>query len=299
MDSSKTDQLKVGMGYATLAYIGWGFFPIYWKFLKHVPLMQILSHRVIWAFVFYTAVLYWKEKKFSFFKPKTRGLSFNLGFASILLMSNWLVYIYAVNSGQIVESSLGYFINPLVNILIGVLFLKETLNREQKIAGILAAIGVLIITVAQMKIPWIALYLALSFAGYGLIKKMNPISGLKSNQFESALFVPLALVFLILQPTDWVTDQNQNVSLALLVGSGIVTGLPLIFFAEAAQRIPYYLLGFFQFLAPTLQFLSGVVIFKEEVTPLKFVGFIFIWVAGAVLVFRGALKARRSSKNSS
>ncbi|AGH95568.1 EamA family transporter RarD [Pseudobdellovibrio exovorus] len=306
MDNSKSDQLKIGMGYATLAYIGWGFFPIYWKFLKHVPLMQILSHRVIWAFVFYTAVLFWKERKLSFFRPKTKGLSFfrpktkglsfNLGFASVLLMSNWLVYIYAVNSGQIVESSLGYFINPLVNILIGMIFLKETLNREQKIAGILAAIGVLIITVAQMKVPWIALYLALSFAGYGLIKKMNPVSGLKSNQFESALFVPVALVFLLLQPTDWMTNQNQDISLALLVGSGIVTGLPLIFFAEAAQRIPYYLLGFFQFLAPTLQFLSGVVIFKEEVTPLKFVGFIFIWVAGAVLVLRGALNGRHLIK---
>lgn len=291
---TKSDQMRSGMGYAALAYMGWGFFPIYWKFLKHVPLMQILSHRVIWAFVFYTLVIFWRERKISLFKPKDRGTTLNLSFASALLMSNWLVYIYAVNSGQIVESSLGYFINPLVNILIGVWFLKEKLSRYQTIATVLAGLGVLIIAIAQMKIPWIALYLAFSFAGYGLIKKMNPVSGLKSNQFESVLFVPMALVFLIIQPTEWLSSDNGMTTVLLLIGSGIVTGLPLIFFAEAAQRIPYYMMGFFQFLAPTLQFLSGVLIFKEEVTLLKLLGFICIWIAGSLLVLQGLMGRRKN-----
>jgi chloramphenicol-sensitive protein RarD len=277
-------QHKLGMIYATLAYISWGFFPIYWKFLKHVPLMQILSHRVLWAFVFYTLILIYKERKFIFFKPENKKTFINLSLASVLLMGNWLVYIYAVNSNQIVESSLGYFINPLVNILIGVFFLKEKLSKYQIVASFLAAIGVLIISLDQGHIPYIALFLAVSFSFYGLLKKLNPVSGLKSNQFESMIIVPMALLFLFSQPVDWVTDANVTQSVLFLVGSGVVTGLPLIFFAEAAQRIPYYLMGFFQFLAPTIQFLSGVLIFSEPMSSLKLKGFLFIWLAGFLLI---------------
>lgn len=277
-------EAKAGMAYAALAYLGWGFFPIYWKFLKHVPLMQILSHRVIWAFVFYTAVLVWKERRLRLFRPPSRRAAWNLGFASVLLMANWLVYIYAVNSDQIVESSLGYFINPLVNILLGVLLLRERLTLPQTVASVLAGLGVLVITFDQGRIPWIALFLAFSFAFYGLIKKMNPAPGLKSNQFESVIIVPVALVFLLMQSHSWVTPANAVPSILLLIGSGVVTGLPLVLFAEAAQRIPYYLMGFFQFLAPSLQFLSGVLIFGEAVSPLKLGGFALIWLAGLLLV---------------
>ena len=186
MNDSKN--FKLGMLYASLAYLGWGFFPIYWKFLKHVPLLQILAHRVLWAFVFYSLILVYKNRKFVFYKPENKKTFFNLTLASILLMGNWLVYIYAVNSNQIIESSLGYFINPLINILIGVLFLKERLSKYQTTAVVLAAIGVLIISLDQGRIPWIALFLAVSFSCYGLIKKINPLSGLKSNQFESIIF---------------------------------------------------------------------------------------------------------------
>lgn len=283
--SALNSETKSGMIYAVLAYLCWGFFPIYWKFLQHVPLMQILSHRVLWAFVFYTVILVWREKSLRIFRPQTKRLALSLTIASLVLMANWLVYIYAVNSGQIVESSLGYFINPLVNILAGVVFFKERLSRVQTLAAVLAGIGVLIISLDQLRVPWIALFLAVSFSIYGLIKKVHRVSGLKSNQYESVVMVPLALALLLMQSHAWVTSENVVVSTLLLVGSGLVTGLPLIFFAEAAQRLPYYMMGFFQFLAPTLQFLSGVLIFHEPLSRLKLSGFAFIWLAGVMLIF--------------
>lgn len=281
---SHDKNFRSGVVYALLAYFGWGFFPIYWKFLSHVPYIQILSHRVVWAFVFYSLVLIYRNKKIVLFKPHTKKIFLTLGLASILLMGNWFVYIYAVNSNQIVESSLGYFINPLVNILFGVMLLKEKLNRTQIIATILAAIGVIIIALDQQHIPTIALFLAVTFSLYGLIKKLTPASSLQSNQFESLMMLPFAVGLLLFQSYDWVTSDNIIYSIFLLVGAGLVTGLPLIFFAEATRRIPYYLMGFFQFLAPTLQFLSGVVIFNEPLSELKLKGFVFIWGAGVLLI---------------
>ena len=295
-DNSVNKDLKTGSIYAILAYLGWGFFPVYWKLLQHVPFLQILCHRVIWSFVFYTAIMTYKDKSFSIYKPPGFKLIRNLSFGALVLMSNWLVYIYAVNSNQIVESSLGYFINPLVNILIGVLFLKEKLSRNQTVATALAAIGVLVIALAQGHVPWIALFLAVSFSIYGLVKKLNPVSALNSNQYESVMLLPFALVFLMTQSYEWVNPENKNLSILLLMGAGVVTGLPLLFFSAAAKRIPYYLMGFFQFLAPTLQFLSGVVIFNEPLSQSKLVGFIFIWLAGALLILNSWYVSRNTKK---
>lgn len=285
MKSVNSDEiLNRGMLYAFIAYLGWGFFPIYWKLLKHVPYVQILSHRVVWSFVFYSIVLMFIEKKFYFYKPVNLKIFKYLFLASCLLMSNWLVYIYAVNSNQIIESSLGYFINPLVNILLGVFLLKEKLKNFQKVASVLALIGVSIITLDQGKIPWIALFLAGSFSLYGLIKKTISVDSLKSNQFESFIMLPLGVFFIFKEQAVWMTPDNTIVSLSLLVGSGLVTGLPLIFFSSAAQKIPYYLMGFFQFIAPSLQFLSGVLLFDESISQIKLIGFVFIWGAGILLL---------------
>ena len=294
---SEAKNLKAGMAYATLAYLGWGFFPIYWKFLHHIPVLQILCHRVLWSFLFYTVILFFKERKFFIFKPETKRAFLSLALASVLLMGNWLVYIYAVNSDQVVESSLGYFINPLVNILIGVLILKERLSVFQTVATLLAALGVLIISIGQGHIPWIALFLAVTFSCYGLIKKKTSISGLKSNQFESLIFIPVAILFLFLQEQTWMKSENVPLTAALLAGSGLITGLPLIFFAEATQKIPFYLLGFFQFLSPTIQFLSGVFIFGEPLSEMKLRGFIFIWVAGILLILNTWWVSRKSRKS--
>lgn len=298
MSESQQAETKKGYIYATLAYLGWGFFPIYWKLLLAVPAVEILCHRIIWGFVFYFSVLAVKQKKISLFVPKEKKEKRLLEFAAVVIMLNWFVYVYAVNSGQIVESSLGYFINPLVNILVGVLFLKERLQTMHKAAALLAAVGVAIITYDKGRLPWIALFLALSFSLYGLLKKNVKTSGEKSNLYETTVLIPLALAFQIY----WiwygkspVLAPNLDVQwgqLGLLIGGGIITGLPLIFFAEAAKRIPFYMLGFFQFVAPSLQFLSGVVLFGEPLSQTTFFGFILIWLAGLVLIVNNIIRKK-------
>lgn len=298
MSESQQAETKKGYIYATLAYLGWGFFPIYWKLLLAVPAVEILCHRIIWGFVFYFSVLAVKQKKISLFVPKEKKEKRLLEFAAVVIMLNWFVYVYAVNSGQIVESSLGYFINPLVNILVGVLFLKERLQTMHKAAALLAAVGVAIITYDKGRLPWIALFLALSFSLYGLLKKNVKTSGEKSNLYETTVLIPLALAFQIY----WiwygkspVLAPNLDVQwgqLGLLIGGGIITGLPLIFFAEAAKRIPFYMLGFFQFVAPSLQFLSGVVLFGEPLSQTTFFGFILIWLAGLLLIVNNIIRKK-------
>lgn len=293
-ESGPSTTVKSGTLYAVLAYLGWGFFPIYWKLLKHIPYLEILCHRVVWSFAFYSAVLFYKKRKFFVYKPPGFVLTRNLVLGSVLLMMNWLMYIYAVNSNQIVESSLGYFINPLVNIALGVFFLNERLTTYQKVATIMAVTGVGIITFAQGQIPWIAMFLAVSFSLYGLIKKINLVTSLNSNQFESLVMLPFALIFLFSQSPQWIHAENINLSVLLLVGSGVVTGLPLIFFALAAQKVPYYVMGFFQFLAPSIQFLTGVLIFNEPISSLQLKGFIFIWAAGLLLIIQGWWNSKKS-----
>lgn len=295
MSPQEQGNLKAGVIYALLAYLAWGFFPIYWKFLKHIPALEILCHRVIWAFAFYSLILVFQKKKFLLYWPENSKRTISLLLAATLLMANWFVYIYAVNSNQIVESSLGYFINPLVNIAIGVFFLKETLNFYQKLATFLAFVGVLIISFDQGHLPWIALFLAFSFSFYGLIKKLHPAPALESNQYESFVMIPVALALLLFEqrligvsPFPVQSDFDMSTAL-LLLGSGVITGLPLIFFAEAAQRMPFYLLGFFQFLAPSLQFMTGVFLFSEPLSYEKLIGFVFIWTAGALIILNNTV----------
>jgi chloramphenicol-sensitive protein RarD len=296
--ASEAANLKAGYIFATLAYLGWGFFPIYWKLLKQVPSIEILCHRVIWSFVFYTLVVFFKDKHWRIFWPSSKKTLFYLSLAAAILMGNWFVYIYAVNSNQIVESSLGYFINPLINITLGVVLLKERLSKLQLVATICAAVGVLIISMDQGHLPWIALFLAISFSTFGLIKKLNPVPGLHSSQFESFVMLPVAFGLLALEhkwmghfPFPWEHGFDLATGL-LLAGGGLITGLPLIFFSEAAQRMPFYLLGFFQFLAPSFQFLSGVVLFSEPLSSTKLKGFIFIWVAGMLILLNNWLMNR-------
>jgi chloramphenicol-sensitive protein RarD len=290
MNSKK---LNPGYVYAFFAYLCWGFFPIYWKFLKHVPLVQILAHRVLWAFIFYTLIIWIKEKKFSIYKPENKKMFGKLLLATVMLMFNWVIYIYAVNSNQIVEGSLGYFINPIANILLGVFLLKEKLSKPQIFASVFAALGVFIIAYDQGHLPWIGLVLAATFSIYGVLKKSVTTSGLKSNQFESVVFVIPALIFIFSDSHTWINSENQVSTVLFLMGAGIVTGLPLIFFAEAAKRIPYYMMGFFQFLAPSLQFLCGVLIFKEPLSQTKMIGFIFIWSAALMLTVYSYYKSKK------
>lgn len=292
---------KQGYIYATLAYVMWGFFPIYWRFIQEVPALEILCHRIIWAFVFYTLVISIRHKKLFLYWPSDPRMFRNLAIASAFIMLNWFVYIYGVNSNQIVETSLGYFINPLMNMLIGVFILKETVNKVQITAFASAALGVFIIALQQGRFPWLAFTLASSFAVYGLIKKTNPVEGLKSNQFESLLMFPISLILLFCLPSLIGTSpfplsgEFSWSTCIFLICAGPATGLPLIFFAEAAQRLPMYLLGFFQFLAPSLQFLTGVFLFGESLGRLQLVGFVFIWVASGLVIANNYLPRKRAA----
>lgn len=297
------NRYRSGCIYAVAAYVCWGFFPIYWKLLKHVPPLEILCHRVVWAFLFYSLVLFYRHKKITFYWPMNRKHLIQLTIGSCFLMSNWFVYIYAVNSNRIIESSLGYFINPIINILIGVFFLKETLNFAQKLATAAAIVGVGIISWDQGQLPWLAIFLAISFSLYGLTKKLVAAPALETNQYESLILLPLtvALLFFIEPMTGHQAFQwgyaNMYSTLAMLIGGGVVTGLPLIFFSEAAQRLPFYLMGFFQFLSPSFQFMSGVLIFSEPLSATKLLGFAFIWSAGGLVLLNQWVMAR-SARNS-
>lgn len=279
------------MLYAFFAYFFWGFFPVYWRLLKHVPISEVLAHRLIWACIFYTLVLFIKNKKFVFYKPKSKKSFLILFFAALALMANWFVYIYSVNHNQVLEGSLGYFINPIVNIILGVTLLKEKLNRHQIISALTATIGVLVITFDQGHLPWIALFLAATFSFYGFSKKINSeATGLESNQFESVIFFPMALMYIIYlfstSQTTWInsTEISPLQTSLLLMGAGVITGFPLVLFAEGARRLPYYMMGFFQFLAPTLQFIVGYFIFKEPLSQHKLLGFFIIWAAILYLI---------------
>ena len=279
------EEVFKGNLFAIAAYTIWGFFPIYWKLLQSIPSLEVMMHRILWSFLFYYLVNLIFKKRISLL-PNVDFKVFALLFAaSLLLMTNWFLYIYAVNSNQIVESSLGYFINPLFNVLMGIFILKENLSRMKLISVLLAAVGVSVIAFSDFKIPWIALTLAVTFSFYGLIKKKCRIDASDSNQIESLIFVLPSLGYLFLYGTKLEHLVNQPILCVYLIISGIITGVPLLFFTGAAKRIPYYQMGFYQFISPTLQFLCGVILFNEPVSYLKLSGFVFIWLSSMLLIY--------------
>lgn len=274
--------MKKGVWLGIGAYAAWGLFPIYWKWLHAVPALQLLAHRIVWSFLLLTGVLLvlrqWRAFRAEALHRRTLGIYL---IAGLLLSINWGTYVWAVNAGYIVETSLGYFINPLLNVLLGVFILHERLRRMQWIAVGLATVGVVYLTLVYGSPPWIALTLAFSFGLYGLVKKMAPLGALHGLTLETAiLFIPM-LLYLI-----WAEVNGQGaflhtdaVSTLLLIGAGIVTVIPLLMFASAVRSIPLSLIGILQYIAPTLQFLIGVLIFGEAFTPTQFVGFGLVWLA--------------------
>ncbi|HRO67282.1 MAG TPA: EamA family transporter RarD [Pseudobdellovibrionaceae bacterium] len=279
-----------GARYAILAYSAWGLFPLYWKLLYDVPALTVLLHRIFWCILFYSGLRVYGSGKNAFrFRLSAKEWP-GVFAAAIFIGTNWLLYIWAVNAGHIVETSLGYFINPLINILLGIVFFKEKLLRHQKVAVLLALIGVSVLTWEAGRIPWIALSLAMTFSLYGFLRKRIDVGSIEGGQLESLLIlVPVFAAALFLGKP---LVPDRNVDWIFLIASGVVTGLPLIWFVEAAKRLPYYLLGFFQYLAPTLQFFTGVVIFHEPLSSWKFVGFAFIWSGIAWLLWKTLRRAR-------
>ena len=294
-----------GMLYTAGAYVLWGILPIYWKFINDVSALEILAHRVIWSFIFvFMIVLLLKRKLLkNFFQVQMsqKKTWFGLLLASLFISINWLTYIFAVNTNHIVEASLGYYINPIIAVLLGVLVLREKVNVLQAVSFVIAGIGVVYMTLSVGKLPWISLLLALSFGFYGLSKKLIKVDSILGLLLETLFVLPFALLFLAYLG---VTDQHSfstgslNTDLFLL-GSGIATALPLLWFGIGAQKIPLYMVGFLQYISPTISLILGVLMYGESFTKDHFVTFACIWIAIALFTLsniRQGIKNRKVSK---
>jgi len=288
--------MNKGILYGIGAYLAWGVFPIYWKWLETVPAIQIISHRIIWSFVLLVIVVFvtrqWKAFRTAAFSP--RMILIYLA-SAILLSINWLTYVWAVNAGFVVETSLGYFINPLLSVLLGVFFLRERLRPWQWAPIGLAAIGVIYVAISYGQFPWIALTLAFSFGIYGLIKKAAPLGSLYGLTLETGLLFLPAVGFLIVMEMrgGGAFLHSGPVPDLLMVGAGVVTTIPLLMFASAAQRIPLSTVGVLQYITPTMQFLLGVLLYREPFNQAHLIGFSIVWVALIFFWLEGFLASRR------
>lgn len=281
--------MKKGIWYAFGAYTLWGLFPIYWKWLINVPAIQVISHRIVWSFILLLIIILFTQKWTQFRRLLNRRVLAVHIISSALLSVNWLVYVWGVNAGFVVETSLGYFINPLFSVVLGVVFLRERLRIFQWLPVGIAGIGVTYLTWVYGSLPWIAFSLALSFGLYGLIKKTAPLGSLFGLTLETGLaFIP-ALGYLIFLELSGAGDFGHLVVQEnfLLIGAGVVTTVPLLMFASAAQRIPLTMVGIMQYIAPTLQFLIGILIYKESFTSTKLIGYSMVWIALIIFWIEG------------
>ena len=294
-----------GVWIAVAAYVAWGLMPLYWHLLKVVPSMQIMAHRVVWSTLLVCGWLGFKYGRGwvrdTLSRPHAAPM---LALSGVLIAFNWGLYIWAVNAGHVVESALGYFINPLLNVLLGVLVLHERLNRVQWISVAIAAAGVLWLTFSYGSFPWIALALAASFGAYGLVRKLLGVAPVRGLGVENLYLLLPALAFLL-----WAEASGRSQLFAhgdapgwglgvagLLVFGGVLTALPLIGFAAAVQRIPYSLVGLLQYISPTLQLLIGVLIMREPFDSDRAVGFSLIWIALAMYALDGWRQAARARR---
>jgi len=278
------------------AYTLWGLFPIYWKLLEQVPAIEILAHRMAWSLVF-VAMLLTVQQEWKWLREALRNRRTVLVYtlAAILLSFNWFTYIWAVNAGYVVESSLGYFINPLFNFLLGVIFLGEKLRTGQVVAVLLAGAGVVYLTVSYGALPWISLLLAFTFGMYGLIKKTARLESMHGFSLETMVMFLPALGFLLYREAASVGAFAHlgEITTLLLVLAGPVTSIPLLLFGYSARRVPLSMLGFMQYIAPTLQFLLGVFAYHEAFPLERLVGFSSIWTALLVYSFEGVMFNRK------
>ena len=295
-------EARSGVVYGLAAYLLWGFFPLYFKALAGVTPLEILAHRIVWSVLslalLLTVLRRWSGVRQAFAAPRTL---LTLSATTLLIAVNWLVFIYAVGIGKVLESSLGYFINPLVSALLGVLFLGEKLSRNQRVSFLLAAAGVILLTIQHGELPWIALTLAFTFGLYGLLRKQATVDAIAGLTVETLLLFPLAATYL-----GWLLYDGSSAFVVapprltlLLVCSGILTSTPLIWFAAATKRLRLVTIGLMQYLVPTLHFILAVFVFGEAFTAAHLLSFVLIW-AGLVLYTIDAVKlllAERASIN--
>mgnify|MGYP000932165047 CR=1 FL=1 len=286
--STQDRNSAVGVFYGAIAYTIWGLLPIYWKLLKEIPSDELLAHRIFWAFIFSGVLFLWKKGIGVLKEAIKDGEDVrNILLCSFLITINWGTYIWAVNSDKILQSSMGYFINPLMVILLGRAILKEKLNIFQYISIGFAAIGVIIMTVQYGSIPWVSLLLAASFALYGLFKKLLKVESLTGLVLETAAIMPLALGYILFK---LFSGQSAIYSvsiptLLMLVCSGIVTALPLLWFAMGATRVKLSTMGVLQCISPTISLFIGIFMYGEKFTDTHLLSFSFIWVGLIIYTF--------------
>ena len=284
--------MNKGIWYGVGAYLAWGLFPVYWKLIDQVPAAQLIGHRIVWSFLTLLAIVLLSNqwRRFRAATSNLRVLRLYV-IAAVLITINWFTYVWGVNSGYIFETSLGYFINPLVSVVFGVMVFGERLRRLQWTAVVLAASGVTYLTIAYGTLPWIALVLAFSFGLYGMVKKLAPLGSTYGLTVETAIGLVPAVFYLL-----YVERQGRGaflhveaVSNALLIGTGIVTTIPLLLFASAVRRTALSTMGVLQYIAPTLQLLLGVLVYREPFTSTQLVGFTIVWAALLVFGIDGVL----------
>lgn len=289
-----------GIWNAIVAYIIWGLFPLFWKLLGHVDSMEVLSSRIIWSCIITTIVILLLKQKDKLlvdlrFLWGNKKQFFTLFAASLVISLNWFIYIWAVANDQILQASLGYYINPLISVLFGMLFFKEHLSKATFVSVLIAAIGVILLSIQTGSIPWTALTLALSFAVYGVLKKKIVLEATRGLAIETLFIVPIAFAYLsYLAIIGELTFLHLNVRTdLLLVLSGAITAIPLVLFAKSARQIPLYLMGFIQYLAPTIGLIIGIFVYNEPFTQVDFIAFSFIWAALVLFSIAKVIEVRK------
>lgn len=284
-----------GIVYALVCYVAWGLFPVFWKAVTGVPAVNVLAHRIVWSFVFLISwVMLTNRETFISYVRQPR-LLLRLGLAGCVISANWGIYIYAVTSNHIVEAGLGYYINPLINVFLGYVFLKERLATMQKVAVVLALVGVTYFTISYGKFPWISLLLATTFGLYGLLKKKAKLESMPALTVETMMVFPLALAFLLYSAEGSAGVPffpASGLTTFLLILSGLVTAIPLFWFGKSAEVIPLSTMGFIQYLSPTLQLLLGVFVYNETFGMEYLICFGFVW-AGLACYTLSILKGKK------
>ncbi|WP_188054717.1 EamA family transporter RarD [Sphingosinithalassobacter sp. CS137] len=284
---------RAGLAQGVAAYALWGLLPLYFALLRGVDAGEIVATRILWSLVLLAVLIAalrrWPRLRVAMASPRTLLM---LSASALLIAVNWLVYIWAVLNHHVLEGSLGYFLNPLINVLLGVLVLRERLDRVQAAAVGLAALGVLVLAVGAGAGLWISLVLAVSFGLYGLVRKLAPVDSIEGLTIETAILAPVAGLYLL-----WLGERvafGEELTLSLLLAlAGVVTAVPLLLFAAAAKRLRYSTLGLLQYLAPTMQFLLAIFVFGEHMTRAHLVCFVLIWSGLALYAGRGTWEARR------
>lgn len=299
---SHSGELKIGLVCALLAHTMWGLFPIYWRQIGNADSMELVCHRIVWSFVtlgLVLPVMLWRGRWGGFQavyqQLRSRKVWAVYFIAAVMIAINWLAFIWAVNNNRVLEASLGYYINPLLNVVLGVVVLGERLRWPQWMAVGFAAVGVSVMAVGNGGLPWVSMAMASSFAIYGLVKKKASLPVLLGLMLEVTLLVVPAAIYLGMRLADGVSTMQTGTTteFGMLLGAGVITIAPLAFFAAAVQRVDLSLMGILQYIGPTLQFLVGYVLFGETLDLPRKIGFVFVWTGLLIFLLASQLKRRR------